>query len=529
MNNKAIIITRIVGSVLLAFMGYNSIAQQSPMYSQYMFNMLNINPAYAGQREVGNFTVLWRNQWVGFPGAPTTGSISYDQKLNDKNGSIGAQFYYDKIGVERTTGFQGFYSYTAPFNNSALSLGMSLGVLNYFADFTKTNPFEPGDPNLQQTLKGGMPTAGFGALWSSKKWFVGFSAPALFKTKLYTQDQSRFTGAGRDAHYFLNGGYVFSVNSDVVIKPSFLLKAVEGTPVQADLNCNVWLSDIFGFGVSYRSSDAVLGMLELQAKPQLRIGYAYDYNTSKLVNYNRGTHELMLRYDLKKKDREEIDQNTPFSYLYGKPVAAPPPPPPAAPAAKDSDGDGVSDEFDSCPDAAGLKELSGCPDKDGDRVADKYDECPDVAGSQFMNGCPDKDGDGVADFKDACPDKKGSLDFNGCPDSDGDGISDDKDQCPQIKGYSYNQGCPPSDKDNDGIPDDRDKCPEIAGKSANKGCPGWDDLNFNPKNVTFVTGSSQLTALAVKELDILTEIMRRNPAMSVDIIGHTDNVGSPAF
>jgi outer membrane protein OmpA-like peptidoglycan-associated protein len=270
-------------------------------------------------------------------------------------------------------------------------------------------------------------------------------------------------------------------------------------------------------------------MLELQAKPQLRIGYAYDYNTSKLVNYNRGTHELMLRYDLKKKDREEIDQNTPFSYLYGKPVAAPPPPPPAAPPAKDSDGDGVSDEFDSCPDAAGLKELSGCPDKDGDRVADKYDECPDVAGSQFMNGCPDKDGDGVADYKDACPDKKGSRDFNGCPDSDGDGISDDKDQCPQIKGYSYNQGCPPSDKDNDGIPDDRDKCPEIAGKSANKGCPGWDDLNFNPKNVTFVTGSSQLTALAVKELDILTEIMRRNPAMSVDIIGHTDNVGSPAF
>lgn len=528
MNSKKLIITRIIASVILLHWVFVAKAQQSPMYSQYMFNMMNINPAYAGQREVGNFTVLWRNQWVGFPGAPTTGSISYDQRLKDKNASLGAQFYYDKIGIERTSGFQGFYSYTAPFTNSALSFGMSLGVVNYFADFTKTNPFEPGDPMLQQNLKGVLPTAGFGALWSSKKWFVGLSAPALFKTKLYTQDQSRFTGAGRDAHYFLNGGYVFNANENVVIKPSFLLKAVEGTPVQADLNCNVWFNDLLGVGASYRTSDAILGMLELQLKPQLRLGYAYDYNTSKLVNYNRGTHELMLRFDLQKKDREEIDQNTPFSYIYEKPAAPAPPLPPAAPAIKDSDGDGVGDEFDLCPDVAGLKELSGCPDKDGDRVADKFDECPDVAGSQSLNGCPDKDVDGIADIKDACPDTKGSADLGGCPDADGDGISDNKDKCPTTKGVSYNDGCPAADKDSDGIPDDRDKCPDIAGKSGNSGCPGWDDLNFNPKNVTFVTGSAQLTSLAIKELDILTEIMRRNPAMTVDIIGHTDNVGAPA-
>jgi type IX secretion system PorP/SprF family membrane protein len=525
MNSKMKHITAVALLGISLSCSLTSQAQQNPMFSQYMFNMMNINPAYTGQREVGNLNILWRNQWVSFPGAPQTGSITYDQNLNEKNGSLGAQFYYDKIGIEKTTGMHGYYSYTAPFSNtSSLSLGFSLGLLNYSTDYTQTNPFDQGDPYLLQNVRGTLPTAGFGALWSGKKWFVGFSTPSLFRSKIYSTDQPKIQAAGKETHYFLNGGYSIQLDNQISLRPSMLLKAVSGTPVQADLNCNVWFGKVFGAGVSYRTSDAVLGMLEVQMTPQLRLGYAYDYNTSNLVNYNRGSHELMLRMDFKKHD-EEADVKTPFFY-YVKPAPVAAPPAPEQP--KDSDGDGVTDDQDACPGIAGVSALKGCPDKDGDGISDEQDECPNEAGSNALNGCPDKDGDGIPDAKDDCPDQKGLAAFNGCADRDNDGIPDSKDKCPDQAGVTALSGCPIPDKDKDGVPDEKDRCPDVAGESNNAGCPALEKLNFNSRNVTFVTGSSSLTPQAITELNKLIEILGRFPQADVSIEGHTDNVGNAA-
>ncbi|MFM9907893.1 MAG: TonB-dependent receptor domain-containing protein [Chitinophagaceae bacterium] len=177
-------------------------------------------------------------------------------------------------------------------------------------------------------------------------------------------------------------------------------------------------------------------------------------------------------------------------------VPPPPPPPPVVP--KDSDGDGVADELDGCPTVAGPKVLNGCPDKDGDGVADKDDVCPDVAGPKAFAGCPDRDGDGIQDSKDKCPD---------------------------TYGLSRYEGCPIPDKDNDGVADDEDRCPETAGPVANFGCPRLEEMNFNAKNVTFLTGSSKLTKQATKELDELVAIMNKYPKLAINVDGHTDNTG----
>ncbi|MBY0536680.1 MAG: TonB-dependent receptor [Chitinophagaceae bacterium] len=182
------------------------------------------------------------------------------------------------------------------------------------------------------------------------------------------------------------------------------------------------------------------------------------------------------------------------------PVIAPPPPPPAPPKPKDTDGDGITDDKDKCPTVPGPKNMMGCPDKDGDGVTDAEDKCPDVAGAKI---------------------------FGGCPDTDGDGIEDAKDKCKDVAGVAQYEGCPIPDRDNDGVADDIDRCPDEAGPVGNFGCPRLEDLKFNAKNVTFLTGSSQLTTQAKAELDELVTIMNKFARISVKIDGHTDNTGKP--
>lgn len=288
------------------FLISTAVGQQQPMYSQYMFNMLNINPAFTGSREVPTTTALFRRQWLGFAGAPSSGSVTFDNRVQDRNHSWGAQMYYDKLGIERTTGVQGFYSYSAPFERATLSLGLSFGALNYSLDRKRTNSYDQGDVLLQSSISKILPTAGFGALLAAEKWYVGFSAPALLRTKVMMDGTASIRQAGADGHYFLTAGYIIPVSEAVTIKPSTLVKAVLGAPVQVDLNMNVWLNNTIGFGASYRTADAFVGLVELRINNNLRLGYSYDYGISKHLTYNTGTHELMLRHELGGKQSKRI-------------------------------------------------------------------------------------------------------------------------------------------------------------------------------------------------------------------------------
>ena len=200
---------------------------------------------------------------------------------------------------------------------------------------------------------------------------------------------------------------------------------------------------------------------------------------------------------------------------------------------KDTDGDGVYDKEDACPEVAGLKEFNGCPDTDGDGIKDSDDACPEVAGLAALNGCPDADGDGIADKDDACPTEKGTKANNGCPDADGDGVVDGKDKCPNTAGPAANNGCPWPDTDGDGVLDKDDKCPNEAGVASNNGCPevvikeeAVKQLNEFARAIYFNSGKSTFRTGTTGKLDLIAGIMKEYPKANFSIQGHTDSSGS---
>ncbi|WP_090124290.1 OmpA family protein [Lutibacter oricola] len=199
----------------------------------------------------------------------------------------------------------------------------------------------------------------------------------------------------------------------------------------------------------------------------------------------------------------------------------------------DTDGDGIFDKDDACPEVFGLAEFNGCPDSDNDGIIDSKDACPNVAGLADLNGCPDTDGDGIIDSKDACPKVKGTKANNGCPDTDGDGVIDSKDACPKVAGPKANKGCPWPDADKDGVLDKDDDCPKVAGPASNKGCPEITKSEVAKltelfKTVYFDTGKNSFKEETVSKLSEAASIIKKYSTAKFNISGHTDSVGSAA-
>ena len=197
----------------------------------------------------------------------------------------------------------------------------------------------------------------------------------------------------------------------------------------------------------------------------------------------------------------------------------------------DTDGDGIYDKDDACPEVAGLEAFNGCPDTDGDGIEDSKDDCPNEAGSAEMNGCPDTDGDGVADKDDSCPTVAGLKALAGCPDADGDGVTDADDACPDTAGPAANKGCPWPDTDGDGVLDKDDQCVDVAGTVANNGCPEVSDavqktLNEYAKTILFDSGKSTIKAQSEAVLGDIIAILKEYPTSKFTVEGHTDSVGS---
>ena len=201
---------------------------------------------------------------------------------------------------------------------------------------------------------------------------------------------------------------------------------------------------------------------------------------------------------------------------------------------KDTDGDGIYDQNDECPETPGLAEFNGCPDTDGDGIEDRKDDCPNVAGTAEFNGCPDTDGDGIPDPKDDCPTVAGLQSLNGCPDADGDGIKDSEDNCPNEAGPASNNGCPFVDRDGDGVLDKDDQCPDVAGTKANNGCPEvtvevMQSLNQYSEAILFDLAKSTIRQESFPTLQSIADIMKEYPTADFHIEGHTDSQGSEKY
>lgn len=269
-------------------------AQQQVMFSQYMFNNLAINPAYAGSQESLSMTALMRYQWVGLEGAPNTQTFSAHTPFEKKRIGVGLVVLHDNIGVTDQTGVYGSYAYKIPFSKGTLSLGLQAGFTHYnarFSEVSSTDPtFQSGDISEIH------PNFGVGVFYSTDKFYVGASAPQLVQSKFDKQNQDSYAKIVR--HYFIQSGYVFDLSQHVKLKPNVLIKMVEGAPLEIDLNANLFLHDLVGVGVSWRSMDAIVLLLQLQITEKLQFGYSYDFGTTAIRQVSSGSHEFYLNYRL---------------------------------------------------------------------------------------------------------------------------------------------------------------------------------------------------------------------------------------
>jgi type IX secretion system PorP/SprF family membrane protein len=288
--------------IVLSYASFEKVlAQTEPMYSQYMYNMLGVNPAYAGSREVLGLNFFQRNQWSGLRGAPKTTSLNLDQSISEGKIGLGIQMFSDQLGVEEASGINGFLSSRIKVSeNGILSAGLSLGFMNYqFNSLDVLNRIRTDDNVFVTVIPSQWnPSVGFGLYYNTDQFYMGISSPSLLKSRL-AKYENFASGIQKtdDFHLFTTMGYVIKINEEVNLKPSTMIKMVSGAPIEFDLNTNVWLRDILGLGVSYRTGDAVIGMAEIQASPNLRFGYAYDMPFSPLKAYTRGSHEIMIRYE----------------------------------------------------------------------------------------------------------------------------------------------------------------------------------------------------------------------------------------
>jgi type IX secretion system PorP/SprF family membrane protein len=282
-----------------------SYSQQDAQFTQYMYNMANINPAYAGSRGLMSIFGLYRTQWVGVDGAPTTSTFSINTPLENSRLGLGLSIINDRIGPTKENAISADLSYTVPTSEIfKLSFGVKATANFFNLDPNKLNPEVSGDENFQDFNNKVKSNFGVGLYLHSNKAYIGLSVPMVLQNERYNNDDLAIYK--EKITYYLSGGYVFDLSSDLKFKPAFLTKIVQGAPLQFDLSGNFLFYDKFGLGGSYRWSSGFSALAGFQLTDGLYIGYGYDTETTSLGNYNSGSHEIFLRFELFKKRNKVI-------------------------------------------------------------------------------------------------------------------------------------------------------------------------------------------------------------------------------
>jgi type IX secretion system PorP/SprF family membrane protein len=504
-------------SILLITLGSGGLlAQQYPLFTNYLTNEYGYNPAVTGDVPGMQFNFLYRAQWVGIEDAPVTQMASFRSRLNAIPLGLGGYFFKDEAGALKRTGGSLLLSYEQRLGKrSFLSAGIAAGFYN----FRLKDEFSVLD-DLDEVIINGRdgnwyPDFNAGVKLSIRDFYIGFSVPQILERKVSfgNPDEGQNT---LKRHYYFTGGYDIPVSDFMRIEPSAMVKMTDLTSPQLDVSLKLSFLNTFWIGATYRKDDAASAMAGVTIRELFDISYAYDMSTSGLRNVSGGSHELSLTLRL-------------FN-------------------ATDSDGDGVADAYDQCPTEPGPQKNNGCPqdlftdkgtenddeDKDGDGIWDELDECPDVFGPYENKGCPweDRDFDGITDDVDECPGLAGVESNNGCPlnDRDRDGIVDQFDRCPDQAGPFVSHGCPDTDTDKDGIVNALDKCPNTFGPATNEGCPivstqELEAIQVAMRNLYFDNAKASVWRKSYPHLDRLGDLMKERADWQLKIIGHTDNKG----
>ncbi|APY11243.1 hypothetical protein BWZ22_08305 [Seonamhaeicola sp. S2-3] len=294
---------KIAALLSLTFLSLQSFAQQDPQFTQYMYNMSVINPAYATAEEgILNLGGLYRTQWVGIEGAPKTGTFFAHTPINDKI-EMGISFTNDDIGdVVSENNIYADFAYVLPVGvESKISFGLKAGLTMFdtnFDGFVLQSGGTNTDVAFNENINKVFPNLGIGAFFFADNYYLGLSAPNMLSTK-HLEEESGVKATGvENVHYFFTGGYVFNINQNVKLKPAFMGKAVKGAPMALDVTANVLINEKLEAGLGYRLGDAMSALVNFRVTPELRIGYAYDYTTTNLGDFNSGSHEIFILFDV---------------------------------------------------------------------------------------------------------------------------------------------------------------------------------------------------------------------------------------
>lgn len=517
------------GLCLLLLLSYQSKAQDLT-FSQYHYTPFLTNPGMLGTNQDMQLMFNYRRQQLEAGESFNSPMLSFLYPLTSKStgrhwGGVGVSVISDNAaGFLKTNGAVLGFAYNFDVGgNSKISLGGQGGYFQKRVDLSNQTT-----ANQYSNLTGFNANLGTGEMMDGETTtYATFSAGAMWSMLDEAGREKAFLGGsffninqpdiafveGAEANMptalTFTGGYRIVQTDRFSVMPS--ARFISRSNNTDELNIGSWFryhvgqagvlqEGAFGVGLWYNTEDAIVASAEFD-QPGYLVALSYDFGISDDINNLRsgGIFEVTAALKLKK-------------------------------GGKDSDGDGVPDKTDACPETPGVRELNGCPDADGDGVPDSFDSCPNEAGPKELGGCPDSDGDGVVDANDACPTEKGEKELNGCPDSDGDGVADKDDDCPDTVGLKELNGCP--DKDNDGVPDKDDDCPEEPGMKNNRGCPVAGNVTEQElsilekaKYVHFKTGTAIIEEEDYSILDLVVEVMKHHPNDVLALEGHTDNVG----
>ncbi len=278
--------------------------QQDAQYTQYMYNTVAVNPAYAGSRGVLSIAALHRSQWVGLDGAPTTQTLNINSPISDRVG-LGLSIVNDEIGngTNQDTYFDAVFSYTVPTSEEGkLSFGLKAGGHFLNIDFNRLRNYDPSNAAVGQTNIDNKfsPNFGAGVYYHTEQFYAGLSIPNFLETEHFDSGgNSNSYIAQERMNWYLIIGYVFDINPDLKLKPALLFKAVEGAPLQADLSATVLLNDTFSLGAAYRWDAAMSALVGFQLNEKLMLGLAYDREITELgsTSFNDGSFEIFLRFE----------------------------------------------------------------------------------------------------------------------------------------------------------------------------------------------------------------------------------------
>lgn len=282
-------------------------AQQNPQYTQYVYNMNIINPAYAGSKEALSLNFLARTQWVGIDGAPQTLTFGAHAPLKGNLG-LGLSVIVDEIGPVKEQNIYADISYTLDLANDAkLAFGLKGGVTAFNLCLDCLISVDPESADfMNRAANKTLPNIGAGFFYYTNRFYLGFAMPNLLETFHFEKTGNQITNGSEKTHFFLNSGYVFDMSRDVKLKPSMMLKAAQGAPLSIDFSANALIYEKLEFGLSYRLTESISALINVKAKKNLRIGYAYDHTLTSLGDFNSGSHEIFLLYDFEPADNNRI-------------------------------------------------------------------------------------------------------------------------------------------------------------------------------------------------------------------------------